>query len=344
MTTIRSMLTLVVAAWFAALAPLAVQAQTLQPPFDADYTLLDLGSAPGVPPSYGGVFILASQPNTLYIGGDANDSPGALYAINLLRDGAGLITGFSGSATRVADAPFNDGGIVPDPGGLISYAQWPENRYAQINLATGLVVNDIDLTPLGVADSSASVAFIPAGYPGAGGMRIASWSGGQFYVVNYSVGGGGIISINGVTQVAGSTLPGGPEGWAYVPLGSAQFPSPSMIVSEFSSGNVAAFNMDAQGNPVISSRRVVVSGLSGAEGAAIDPVTGAFVFSTFGGGDRVVVLSGFEVPDGQPPPPPPVVSPPAEAVPVPLMSGWGILLMVLVLAMLGVRYLRRSVA
>lgn len=273
-------------------------AQTLAPEFQADYDLVVLGSAAGVSPPYGGVFILPSQPDTLYIGGAANNASGGLYAIDLVRDGSGLITGFSGVATRVADAPHNDGGIVPDPGGLISFARWPVNRYAQIDLSTGTIVNDVDLVPFGVASASSSLGFIPTGYPGAGGMRLASWSGGEFYAIDYSIGPGGIISLNAVTPVPGSTLPGGPEGWAYVPLGSPQFPQPSMVVSEYSANTVAVFEMDAAGNPVIASRRVFVSGLSGAEGAAIDPVSGSFVFSTFGGGDQVLVVNGFSVPVG----------------------------------------------
>jgi hypothetical protein len=40
----------------------------------------------------------------------------------------------------------------------------------------------------------------------------------------------------------------------------------------------------------------MVTGLTGAEGALIDPVTGDFLFSTFGGGDKVIRISGFEAP------------------------------------------------
>ena len=258
--------------------------------------MTDLGSVPGVQPQYGGLFILASDPASLYIGGDANGSLGALYRIALVRDGDDAITGFSGTAVRVADAPYNDGGITLDPGGHISYAQWPSNGYGQIDLATGTVVNQIDLTPLGVASASAMVAFIPAGFPGAGGMRIASWSGGEFYEVGYSVDPGGIIGITSVTPVPASTLPGGPEGWAYVPSGSPQFAAPSMIVSEYSSATVSVFEMDGTGNPVIATRRDFVTGLNGAEGAAFDPVSGAYLFSTFGGGDHVIVVEGFAAP------------------------------------------------
>lgn len=280
----------------AALVPLHSHAQTLAPEFADDYTITDLGSVPGLPTSYGGVTILPGDPDTLYIGGGANSAAGGLYRVPLVRDGNGRITGFGGPATLAAAAPYIDGGIAPDPGGLISYGQWPQNAYAQIDLAAGTIVNEIDLDPFGVAYSSSSVAFIPSGFPGAGGMRIASWSGGEFYDVDFSVGIGGIITIDAVTQVTASTLPGGPEGWTYVAAGSAQFPAPSMLVSEYSAGTVAAYEMDADGNPVIATRRVFLSGLSGTEGAALDPASGAFVFSTFGGGDRVVVVNGFEPP------------------------------------------------
>ena len=46
----------------------------------------------------------------------------------------------------------------------------------------------------------------------------------------------------------------------------------------------------------------MITGLDGAEGALLDPVTGDFLFSTFGGGSRVVVVRGFRAP---PPPLPP---------------------------------------
>jgi hypothetical protein len=271
-------------------------AQTVASQFAEHYTLSDLGSVAEVPTPYGGLFILPDRPNTLYLAGSANQQAGALYAVPIARDGNGRITGFAGSAARVADAPYNDGGIVRDPGGLISYAEWPVNGYAQIDLASGLVINRIDLTPFEVASSAAGVGFIPAGYPGAGGMRIVSWPGGEYYEVSHEVGGNGKILVRSVSPVPGSQLPGGPEGWAYVPLGSPQFAVPSMIVSEYSAGNVAVYEMDGAGNPVIASRRLFIEGLVGAEGAAIDPVSGAFLFSTFGVSDRVLVANGFTPP------------------------------------------------
>src|SRR5687768_18005892 len=50
--------------------------------------------------------------NTLIIGGTANEAPGALYSVPLVRDAFGHITGFGGAASFYADAAFNDGGLT----------------------------------------------------------------------------------------------------------------------------------------------------------------------------------------------------------------------------------------
>ena len=92
------------------------QAQVIQAPYDADYTLTDLGQVSGVPSFYGGIAFLHSDSNTLLIGGGANDSDGKLYAIQVTRDSGDHITGFTGVATVYADAPFNDGGLAYGPG------------------------------------------------------------------------------------------------------------------------------------------------------------------------------------------------------------------------------------
>src|SRR4029434_10134117 len=91
--------------------------------------------------------------------------------------------------------------------------------------------------------------------------------------------------------------------FAYVPLGSLLFGSQSMLVSEYSAGNVAAYTIDANGNPVPGSRRTFIAGLDGAEGAPIDPLTGDFLFSTCGCGgaaNRVIAVRGFTLPGTAP--------------------------------------------
>jgi hypothetical protein len=93
------------------------------------------------------------------------------------------------------------------------------------------------------------------------------------------------------------TIQGGPEGFVYVPLGSPGFTVPMMLVSEYQGDVVSAFEIDANGDPKPATRAVFVEALDGAEGAAIDPLTGDFLFSTFGGGNQVWAVRGFATPD-----------------------------------------------
>ena len=46
-------------------------AQDLQPPFDDDYAVFDLGAVPGLPSHYGGLTFLEGDSNSLLIGGHA---------------------------------------------------------------------------------------------------------------------------------------------------------------------------------------------------------------------------------------------------------------------------------
>ena len=50
-----------------ALAVMPASAQSVQPPYDEDYVVVDLGPAPGVPSYYGGLTFKIDDPNTLLI-------------------------------------------------------------------------------------------------------------------------------------------------------------------------------------------------------------------------------------------------------------------------------------
>jgi hypothetical protein len=69
-----------------------------------------------------------------------------------------------------------------------------------------------------------------------------------------------------------------------------------MVVSAYGMGKIVVFEVDADGLPVPTTVRDMITGLSGAEGALIDPLTGDFLFTTFGGSNRVIRVSGFEAP------------------------------------------------
>lgn len=306
----------------------AAHALTIGTDFVGSYTATDLGSIPGLPSNYGGLTFLAGTTDTLLIGGNANTASGLLYTIGVVRDpGDGSITGFTGTATAFGSVgEFNDGGVTYGPGGVLFTSRWPSNQLGQTKPGSSDEDRIDDLGALGVASSHAAINFVPAGFGGAGQAKIVSWSGGQWYDLALAADGAGTFDLLSATQVdldpatpgIMDTLPGGPEGFVYISALNAGFSVNSLLVSDFSAGRISAYELDANGNPLVSTRRDFLTGLTGAEGALIDPVTGDFLFSTFGGGDRIVRVDGFVAP---PPPPPPPSVVPLPAAGFMLLSG-----------------------
>ena len=296
----RAGLACAVVAQFALAAGLSPAAfgQVTEAPFSANYTLRDLGQPPGVPTQLGGLTVQAGNNDTLLVGGAANTPEGALYAVPLERDAAGRITGFSAPATRFADAAYNDGGVVYGPGNVLFLARWPSNELGQTKPGSAITDRIIDMNALGVTSSLAALRFVPAGFPGAGSLKLSSYSGGEWYDAVVAPDGSGTYNLTSVTPVPASNIPGS-DGFTYVPPGSRQFDAPSMLVTEYQDGMIGAYEIDGDGNPIVSTRRTFISGLDNAVGAAIDPVTNDFLFSTFGGGNQVVAVGGF----GLAPPP-----------------------------------------
>lgn len=277
-----------------ALACAALSAQTIQPPFAGIYGFTDLGSVPGVPTNYGGVTFKANDPNTLLIGGSANGPAGSIYEIGVVRDGTGRITGFQGTATLFSTAPYIDGGLAYGPGGVLFFTGYPTNELGQIKAGSTSPDRVISLSPLGVASSVGALGFVPPGFPGAGELKLASYNASQFYGFTLAPDGSGTFDIT----LANGPVPvqGGPEGILYVPPGSALLPNNQfLLLAEYSSGAVGVYRVDTQGNPILASRAPFLTGLSGAEGATTDPITGDLVFSTFGGQNRVITVQGFGV-------------------------------------------------
>lgn len=296
-----------------------VQAQTLGGDFVADYTVTDLGSVAGLPPLYGGLTF--ADANTLLIGGNANDAPGRIYSVGVTRDAANRITGFSGTASLYRGpaamiGEYNDGGVVFGPGGVLFTSRWPVNQLGQTKPGSTDEDKIIDMAALGFAQSHAALNFVPSGFSGAGKVKLVSWQLGEWYSATLTPDGLGTYDLTGISQIdldlgtpAIEGLPGGPEGFTYVSGLNPGFGVNSMLLSEFSAGRVAVYSMDANGDPILASRRSFLDGLEGAEGATLDPLTGDFLFSTFGGGDRLILVSGFTEP-----PPLPVPEPSAYAL------------------------------
>jgi hypothetical protein len=276
----------------AGLWPAAASAQQLEAPFRGTYSVRDLGTPPGVPSRLGGLTFFSGDSDVILIGGEANATTGALYAIRVTRGANGRINGYSGTAVRYADAAFNDGGVAYGPGNVLFLARWPNNELGQTEPGSRTTDKVTSMTPFGVASSLVALGFVPDGFPGAGSFKMSSYGGGQWYDARVVSDGAGTYDVRNIREITASQLPGS-DGFAYVPLGSPRFLSPSMLVSEYTSNAIGAYELNRDGNPVVGSRRTFLTGLDRAVGATIDPVTGDFLFSTFGGGDRVVVVSGF---------------------------------------------------
>ena len=269
----------------------SAHAQIIAPTFAADYSFIDLGTPLGIPGPFGGLTLLNSTGNTLLLGGSANTSGGAIYSIPITRDGGGHISGFGGVATLFASAPQIDGGLAYGPGGVLFSTTFSNNSLVQYKPGSNAPDKIIGLSALGVASSTGTVAFVPAGFPGAGEIRILSYNGGGFYSGSLTPDGLGTFDLMSVMLQV--TTGFGPEGLAYVPSGSPVFTGQNALISEYLAGRVSAYGLDTLGFPIPASRQDFVTGLAGAEGAFTDSATGDFLFSTFNGGNKVIVVRGF---------------------------------------------------
>ncbi len=291
--------------------------------FAGHYSCSTLGTPTGVTGLLGGLTFL--DRDTLLIGGNANGSSGYIAQIGVTRDDDGHIVDFSGPSSFYASAPYIDGGLAFGPDGVLFATGYPNNTLVQIK--PGSTEPDKILTLPGTLSSVGSLAFVPDGFAGAGALKLLSYSTGRFAEATLTPDGSGTFDVTLGDVV---TLGGGPEGMVYIKGSNEGFGgTDSLLVSEYGWGSIGAYELDAQGNPIVDSRRTFLSGLSGAEGALIDPFTGDFLFSTFGGGNQVVVISGFKAP-----------TPPSPAVPEP--ASWAMMLLGFGLAGAGMRHSRRS--
>ena len=270
------------------------RAQTFGANFAADYSFVDLGTPAGVPTRLGGVTFKPNDLNALWIGGAANSPVGAIYEIAVQRDGQGHIIAFSGTSTLHANAPYIDGGLAFGPTGVLFFTGYPVNTLGQFLPGSTTVNKTVDLNAAGINSSVGAVQFVPAGFPGAGRFKILSYSTSDWYEADLVPDGAGTFDVANAQLVL--NVGGGPEGMVYVHGGNPGFANDSALICEYSTGRVSAYDIDANGDPVLATRQDFMTGLTGAEGALIDPVTGDFIFSTFGGGDRVLVVRGFSLP------------------------------------------------
>lgn len=271
----------------------------MTPEFEPYYRAYDLGPVPGMPAGHlGGCVALYNDPDTLLLAGNSEAAEGQLYSIKLKRDVCGHILGFEGSAQLVATTPFIDANLLYGKENVLLYSQWPVNQISQLLPGASSPGKTTDLAPFGVDSSIGGMGFVPPGLSSAGSLRGITWSMGNWFEISTSFQ-GGYYEITGASQV--TTLPNGPGGFAYVPQGSPGFPSQSLIVAEWSGDKVAVYQVDTQGNPDAATRKEFFSFFQKPWGAYFEPVSGDYLFLTWGPvPDRVYVVRGFA-----PPPEPP---------------------------------------
>jgi hypothetical protein len=265
--------------------------------FSSDYSITSIGGVPGVPDCCGGLTFFFSDPNTIVIGSDPNDVEGAMYTVGVTRDGDDHITGFSGTATRLADAANNDGGVVYGPGDVLFLARYedPDGWLGQTKPGSAATDKIVDLAPLGVVNPPGGLGFVPEGFPGAGQMKMGSYDDGNWYTLEINPDGTGTYEITSATLELNLGEDAGPEGFAFVPAGSPGFDEPTVLISEYDGDVVSAWDLDSNGDPTLGTRTEFVVDVDGPEGATFDPVTNDFLFTRYRV-DEVFVVQGFASP------------------------------------------------
>lgn len=267
-------------------------------PFAADYGCVDLGTLPTVPSPWGGFAMKTNDPLTLLITGKARTAQGRLYAVSVGRDKDCHISGFTGTSTNVAEAPYSEAGVAWGPSGVLFLSQAVVNKIGELLPGSTVTDKTVDMGALGVGATMCGLGFVPSGFPGEGRLKLTNWpTSGQWYDAPVAPDGSGTFDITAAKPV--TPLPNGAGGFVFIAAGNVDFPKNTVLVSEYNSQTVVAYDLDANGDPDPTTRRPFLGGISGAQGGVLDPLSGDFLFSTFSTA-RIIAIRGFK------PPPPPV--------------------------------------
>ena len=269
----------------------------VEAPYDQEYVVNVLDEVPGLPEAYAGLTFMAGDPNTLLIGVNAGDDIGGIYEVSVARDPEGHITSFVGEAERYADAQYIDGGLAYGPDGVLFYSRFnfPMVEIGQVKPGSDTTDRVIDLEPLGVKTSPGGLNFVPSGFPGAGMLKLTSHGDGDWYELAISAAGDGTYDVTSAETRA--DLQNSSENFSFVPEESPFFDGPSSwtLLNESGFQSIAAYELDADGDPIASSREVFVSDADGVNGSVFDPLTGDLLV-TDNNNPRLYRVSGFASP------------------------------------------------
>jgi hypothetical protein len=281
---------------------------TLAAEFAPHYRVYALGPVPGVPDPLGGVVVKrgsGEDSDTLLFAGMSESPDGGVYSVRVRRS-CRHIVGFDGTATRAAETPYVDANLVYGAGDVLLYSEWPQYTVSQLEPGASTPAVRTDLRPLGIAaapdQGPGGLGFVPPGLAAAGQLRLVTWPAGHWYHVGITFNAvSRTYTIDSLTEAA--QLLNQPGGFAYVPAGSPGFVQQSILVAEWQDDQdptldrVAAYEANSDGDPVPSSRREFFTSFPGPWGAYFEPVTGDYLFLTWGqGADQVYIVQGFVPP------------------------------------------------
>jgi hypothetical protein len=271
-------------------------AQTLVSPYDAAYSIVDLGAPAGVPMNLGGCAVPWGETGALYLSGATNTPGGAVYRIPVVRDAQGHVTGFGGAAVQHATAPGIGGGLECHPRRTILYSRDAQLEVGMIRWGSSTTNHVQSLAAPGFTGPLGALQFVP--YSDYGVLKYASYATGQFgsawIAPNHSN-----FTFNVLGVSLGTTIGGGPKGFVYTASSPYFELNRSMLVCQYDLGEVAVYDLDWEDDPLPATRRVFLTGFAGVEGAARDYLTGDFFFTTNVGGGRVIALRGSGLPCGR---------------------------------------------
>jgi hypothetical protein len=277
----------------------------LAPEFQSYYRVFDLGEISGVPNPIGGITVKFGDPSVLLVAGKSEKPEGAIYEVKVTRDPCGHIMEFASEGVLVAKTPYVDANLVYSPGkDLLFYTKWPQYTLCQLPYGSSSPAVQTNLINFGMEfigdQGPGGLGFVPPGIPDvAGDLRVVTWPGGRWYHVDLKAN-GELFKVASIRKT--KQLPNKPGGFAYVPAGSPGFESEAIIVSEFreyepEKHRVVVYEVDNAGDPVVSTRKEFLTKFPRPWGAYFEPVTGDFLFLSWGAGaNRVFLIQGFAPP------------------------------------------------
>ena len=258
--------------------------------YESAYSYGVVGSPTTVPWDFGGLTFKAGDPNTILLIGHDDTWVTAIYSVGVTRDASGHINGLSGSEAFYADAPFADGGLGYGPGNTLFYTGYPRNLIGEILPGSTSPDKQVNLNWGSYYPSVGALQFIP----NTDQLAITSYSSSDWFRATLSPDGNGTYDVS--EPLSTVQLQYKPEGIYFVPQGSPLFPNPTVLIMEYQGASIVAYDLDANNDPIASTRRVVADTLGGVIGAATDPLTDDLLFVQFGGGSRISIISGFAQP------------------------------------------------